>query len=60
VVRVIGSDPGTSSLDLLLLDDGTVVDQARLLPSCLRDDPGILTGLLGRWEIGRASCRERV
>ena len=30
MVRVVGTDPGTSSLDLLLLDDGVVVDQARL------------------------------
>jgi predicted butyrate kinase (DUF1464 family) len=49
VLRVVGSDPGTSSLDLLLLDDGTVVDQARLLPSQLRDDREILARLLGRW-----------
>jgi predicted butyrate kinase (DUF1464 family) len=49
VVRVVGTDPGTSSLDLLLLDDGIVVDQARLLPAQLRDDPGILIAVLARW-----------
>ena len=32
LVRVVGTDPGTSSLDLLLLADGVVVDQARLTP----------------------------
>ena len=42
MVRVVGTDPGTSSLDLLLLVDGVVVDQARLSPELLRDDPGSL------------------
>jgi predicted butyrate kinase (DUF1464 family) len=49
VLRVVGTDPGTSSLDLLLLGDGTVVDQVRLEPAQLRDDPGILAALLARW-----------
>ena len=49
MVRVVGSDPGTSSLDLLLLDDGTVVDQARLLPFELRDDPESLVRVLHGW-----------
>ena len=40
MVRVVGTDPGTSSLDLLLLVDGAVGDQARLTPEALRDDPG--------------------
>ncbi len=40
MLRVVGSDPGTSSLDLLLLDDGAVADQVRLVPAQLRDDPG--------------------
>ena len=31
--RVVGTDPGTSSLDLLLLDDGLVADQHRFAPS---------------------------
>lgn len=30
--RVVGCDPGTSSLDLLLMEDGRVVDQRRLSP----------------------------
>jgi predicted butyrate kinase (DUF1464 family) len=49
VLRVVGSDPGTSSLDLLLLEDGNVADQERLLPAQLRDEPEILTRLLERW-----------
>ena len=32
VVRVVGTDPGTLSLDLLLLEDGRVVDQRRFTP----------------------------
>ncbi len=49
MLRVVGSDPGTSSLDLLLLEDGVVVDQARLPPSQLRDDAEVLPRLLSRW-----------
>jgi len=37
--RVAGCDPGTSSLDVLVLDDGTVADQARFEPDQLRSDP---------------------
>ncbi len=37
--RVAGCDPGTSSLDVLVLDDGTVADQARFPPDQLRADP---------------------
>jgi predicted butyrate kinase (DUF1464 family) len=39
--RVAGTDPGTSSLDLLVLDDGTVADQCRFLPDQLRADPAL-------------------
>ncbi|MGP0065422.1 MAG: DUF1464 family protein [Isosphaeraceae bacterium] len=49
MLRVVGSDPGTSSLDLLLLDDGAVADQVRLLPDQLRDEPDTLARLLRRW-----------
>jgi predicted butyrate kinase (DUF1464 family) len=49
LVRVVGTDPGTSSLDLLLLVDGVVCDQARLIPDALRDDPGSLVATLNRW-----------
>lgn len=47
--RVVGTDPGTSSLDLLLLDDGRVSDQARLAPEALRDEPEALAALMNRW-----------
>ncbi len=49
MVRVVGTDPGTSSLDLLLLADGLVCDQARLTPEMLRGDPGALVATLNRW-----------
>jgi predicted butyrate kinase (DUF1464 family) len=39
MVRVAGTDPGTSSLDLLVLEDGLVRDQRRFLPVELRADP---------------------
>jgi predicted butyrate kinase (DUF1464 family) len=37
--RVAGTDPGTSSLDVLILEDGAVHDQCRFTPQDLRDDP---------------------
>ena len=43
--RVAGCDPGTSSLDVLVLQDGTVADQARFEPDQLRGDPELPT----RW-----------
>ncbi len=46
---VVGSDPGTSSLDLVLLVDGEVADQTRLLPDEFRNDPEIVSRRLGRW-----------
>lgn len=49
MARVVGTDPGTSSLDLLLLDEGAVVGQARLTPDSLREDPGSLVDLLRSW-----------
>jgi predicted butyrate kinase (DUF1464 family) len=49
LVRVVGTDPGTSSLDLLLLVDGVVHDQARLAPEVLSADPGALVSTLQRW-----------
>ena len=49
MVRVVGSDPGTSSLDLILLDDGAVVDQARYLPRDLAGDSTLLDRLLESW-----------
>ena len=49
MVRVVGADPGTSSLDLLLLDCGAVADQARLTPEMLRSDPSALVAVLRGW-----------
>jgi predicted butyrate kinase (DUF1464 family) len=49
VLRVVGTDPGTSSLDLLLLEDGQVVDQRRFRPEELRERPGALARLLDQW-----------
>ncbi|MEJ7636600.1 MAG: hypothetical protein WKF75_01075 [Singulisphaera sp.] len=34
MTRVVGTDPGTSRLDLLLLVDGEVADQVCLAPEC--------------------------
>ena len=45
MVRVVGSDPGTSSLDLLLLEDGAVIDQRSLQPGELAHDPELLSRL---------------
>ncbi len=49
MLRVVGTDPGTSSLDLLLLGDGAVIDQVRLEPARLREEPGVLADRLARW-----------
>lgn len=38
MVRVAGTDPGTSSLDVVVLHDGHVADQARFLPADLQAD----------------------
>ena len=37
-LRVAGCDPGTSSLDLLILQDGQVADQYRFSPQDLQAD----------------------
>jgi predicted butyrate kinase (DUF1464 family) len=42
-------DPGTSSLDLLLLEDGHVVYQRRFVPAELRDAPKALAQTLAGW-----------
>lgn len=39
MVRVAGCDPGTSSLDLLILDRGAVAEQCRFSPEQLQADP---------------------
>ena len=49
MVRVAGTDPGTSSLDLVILDDGQVADQTRLRPEQLQADPESPT----RWLLDR-------
>jgi predicted butyrate kinase (DUF1464 family) len=49
LVRVVGTDPGTSSLDLLLLEDERVADQHRFVPEELRDAPGLLAEALLSW-----------
>ncbi|HXG12714.1 MAG TPA: DUF1464 family protein [Gemmataceae bacterium] len=41
MTRVAGTDPGTSSLDILILEDGTVRDQCRFTPQELRADPAL-------------------
>ncbi len=38
MTRVAGTDPGTSSLDVLILEDGRVVDQQRFSPEELQTD----------------------
>jgi predicted butyrate kinase (DUF1464 family) len=40
-LRVAGTDPGTSSLDLLVLEDGAVADHCRFGPEQLRADPAL-------------------
>lgn len=39
MLRVAGTDPGTSSLDLLVLEDGAVSVQCRIAPDELQRDP---------------------
>jgi predicted butyrate kinase (DUF1464 family) len=38
-VRVAGTDPGTSSLDVVVLDDGRALDQHRFTPDIVAADP---------------------
>jgi predicted butyrate kinase (DUF1464 family) len=40
-MRVAGTDPGTSSLDVIVLEDGAVRDQARFTPEEVRADPAL-------------------
>ena len=40
-IRVAGADPGTSSLDLLLLEDGAVGEQCRFTPEQLQADSAL-------------------
>lgn len=38
-IRVAGADPGTSSLDVLILEDGIVGEQVRFTPEQVQTDP---------------------
>jgi predicted butyrate kinase (DUF1464 family) len=38
-IRVAGADPGTSSLDVLILENGAVAEQVRFAPADLSTDP---------------------
>ena len=49
MLRVVGADPGTSSLDLVLLADGEVAGQAHLTPDAFRADPEVLATTLRSW-----------
>jgi predicted butyrate kinase (DUF1464 family) len=49
MVRAVGSDPGTSSLDLLLIEDGAVVDQRTYQPVDLTGDPDLIRRLFESW-----------
>lgn len=40
-IRVAGADPGTSSLDALILEDGVVGEQCRFTPEQLQADPAL-------------------
>jgi predicted butyrate kinase (DUF1464 family) len=44
-LRVAGADPGTSSLDLVVLEEGAVIDQERFAPEALHADPAVVV----RW-----------
>jgi predicted butyrate kinase (DUF1464 family) len=40
-LRVAGTDPGTGSLDVLILEDGTVAEQCRFTPEQMQADPAL-------------------
>ena len=40
-LRVAGTDPGTSSLDVLILEDGAVGEQCRFTPEQLQADASL-------------------
>lgn len=40
-LRVAGTDPGTSSLDVLILEDGVVAEQCRFTPEQMQTDPAL-------------------
>ena len=47
-IRVAGTDPGTSSLDVLVLKDGAVGEQCRFTPEQLQTDPALPVRWLSR------------
>ncbi|WP_165231305.1 DUF1464 family protein [Aquisphaera insulae] len=49
MIRVVGTDPGTSSLDLILLEDGLVREQVRFEPAELRANPGVPIEAIRSW-----------
>ena len=49
MVRVVGSDPGTSGLDLLLLEDGAVVDERSFQAGDLAADGDLVSRLFASW-----------
>jgi len=49
VTRVVGTDPGTSSLDVILLVDGSTAAQARFLPQQIAGGVHELLDLLQNW-----------
>jgi predicted butyrate kinase (DUF1464 family) len=49
MVRVVGSDPGTSGLDLLLLEDGAVVEERSFQARDLAADRDLVSRLFASW-----------
>jgi predicted butyrate kinase (DUF1464 family) len=49
MVRAVGSDPGTSSLDLILLDDGAVIEERSFQPADLAANSELIAQLFGGW-----------
>ena len=50
MVRVVGIDPGTASFDLVLLDDGFIVDEKSIPTPDIARDPQILVDAVGEFE----------
>ena len=50
MVRVVGIDPGTASFDLVLLDDGFIVDEKSIPTPDIAKDPQVLIDAVGEFE----------
>ncbi len=50
MVRVVGIDPGTASFDLVLLDDGFIVDEKSIPTPDIARDPEILVEAVSEFE----------